>query len=35
MTKKLEFTDSAIKQIENIINKDQSKKFFFFFLESL
>ena len=28
MTKKLEFTDSAIKQIENIINKDQSKKFF-------
>ena len=28
MTKKLEFTDSAIKQIENIINKDQSKKIF-------
>ena len=28
MTKKLEFTDSAIKQIENVINKDQSKKFF-------
>ena len=28
MTKKLEFTESAIKQIEKIINKDQSKKYF-------
>ena len=28
MTKKIEFTDRARKQIEKIINKDQIKKFF-------
>ena len=28
MTKKIEFTDTAKKQIEKIVSKDQSKKFF-------
>ena len=28
MTKKIEFTDRAIKQIEKIISEDQIKKFF-------
>ena len=28
MTKKIEFTDRARKQIEKIVSKDQSKKFF-------